>query len=150
MSHQFLALWCRGLTGPCMSNSYVLVQESALLQKEDRRSESVLSSLMLRWETGQIWEDYSVGWRLSLHHRLVNVPTGVNKRLLWPWKLKWNPFKKLQIHASWACCYLAWNILSSFPNWYKNKCLVIRFLHCQNSISSLSQNRQNPYSWQVS
>lgn len=37
-----------------MSNSNVLIQETALLQEEDRRSESVLSSRMLLRETDQI------------------------------------------------------------------------------------------------
>ena len=132
----FLALWCRGLTGPWMSNSYVLVQESALHQRErTERSETVL---MLLRETDQIWENDSVGRKPLLNHRLVNVPTGVNKRLLWPWKLKRNPFFFLSYRATPAglSATFAWNNLCSFTNWYKNKCLVMRLLRCQNSISS--------------
>ncbi len=37
-----------------MSNSNILFQETALLQEEDRRSENVMSSLMLLRETDQI------------------------------------------------------------------------------------------------
>lgn len=129
MSHaHFLASWCRGLIGPRMSNSNVLVQETALLQEQDRGSESVLSRLMLLWETDQIsdyWKRWNwiktfiASWTCKCSHRC-------EQKMAVTLEIKVNPFLKLQIHANWAFCYFAWNI-SLFLNWYKYKCLVIRF-----------------------